>query len=215
MTARIAVGVVVAAAAWAAIFAVSRRGFWTRAGLAAAAITVYAVAVDPGAIAHQLAERRWAADLGVGLVSGLALYAVFWLGEQALVLVTPGLSDEVGDLYRVKGGQPTWVVAVVVAGAGAGEEVFFRGFLWHRGGVVLALAVYALVHLPERKLVLVLAALLGGAVWGALFAWTGGLVAPLASHLLWGELIIVAHPARPAAATRRLSDRLHPARRAG
>ena len=208
MTAGLVVGVVVAAGAWAAMFAVPRRGFWPRAGIAALVIAAYAVAADPGAIGHQLAQRRWPADLGVGLASGLALYALFWLGEQLLVLLTPSLADEVGDLYQVKGGEPAWAVAAIVAVAATGEELFFRGFLWHRGGVVVGLAVYALVHLPERKVILVLAAAVGGAAWGALFAWTGGLVAPLASHLLWVELIVVVHPARPAAATRRLAAHL-------
>jgi membrane protease YdiL (CAAX protease family) len=39
--------------------------------------------------------------------------------------------------------------------------------------------------------VLVLAAVVGGAFWGALFAWRGTLVAPLISHALWDLAIVV------------------------
>lgn len=211
MTFTLIVGVIVAAGAWTAMFAVQRRGFWTRAALAATTIAVYAVAVDPGGIYHLIARPHWVADLAVGLGSGVALYVVFWVGEQALVLVLPALAAEVGDLYSVKGEANPRLVPLVLAVAGPGEEIFFRGLLWHRAGVVVGLVVYAAVHLPERKVILVAAAVVGGLWWGALFSWTGGLLAPVASHLLWIFMIVAWKPARPAAWTLRLAARLrHP-----
>lgn len=208
MTIKLVVGVIVAAGAWAVMFAGPSKRFWTRAAAAGATIAVYAVAVDPGAIGHQLARPRWGPDLLVGVASGLVLYAVFWVGEQLLVVAAPSLAGEVGELYSVKRQAQRWLVPVVLAIAAPGEELFFRGLLWHRAGVVVGVAVYGAVHLPERKVVLVVAAVVGGAWWGALFSWTGGLVAPMASHLLWIMLIVVYKPARPAAWTLRLADRL-------
>lgn len=209
MTIKLIAGVILAAGAWAAMFAVPRRGFWTRAAVAAAIIAIYAVAVDPGAIGHQLDRPHWWADLLVGLASGVVLYLVFWIGEQALVVILPTLAAEVGDLYSVKGQAHRGLMPVVLAIAAPGEELFFRGFLWHRAGVAVGLIVYAAVHIPERKVILVVAALIGGIWWGALFSWTGGLVAPVASHLLWIFMIVVWKPARPAASVTRLADRLH------
>ncbi|HET9692058.1 MAG TPA: CPBP family intramembrane glutamic endopeptidase [Acidimicrobiales bacterium] len=210
MTTKVALGVALAFVAWGAMFGVDRRGFWTRAAVAAASIAAYAVGVDTGAIGHLLARRHWAADLGVGLASGLVFYAVFWVGEQLLVIVLPALAAEVGDLYSVKGRGSTAQLLVVLAVAAPGEELFFRGLLWHRAGVVAALVIYAAVHLPERKVILPVAALVGGAWWGALFVWTGGLVAPIASHLLWIVLIVAVQPATPTGWALRLSARLHP-----
>ncbi len=212
MTTKLIVGVIVAFVAWAIMFAVQRGGFWTRAAVAATAIAVYAVGVDPGAIGHQFARHHWYADLAVGLAAGVGLYCVFWIGEQVLVLVLPSLAEEVGDLYSLKGQAHPAVMPVVLAVAATGEELFFRGFLWHRAGVVVGLLVYGAVHLSARKVILVVAALLGGAAWGALFSWTGGLVAPVASHLLWIFMIVIWKPARPTAWTQRTAARLHPAR---
>ena len=73
--------------------------------------------------------------------------------------------------------------------------------------MVIGLVVYGAVHLRERKVILVLAALLGG-VWGALFTWTGGLIAAVVSHLLWSLMIIVWRPARPTAWAERAGVRL-------
>jgi membrane protease YdiL (CAAX protease family) len=209
VTLKLVVGIAVAFAAWAVMFAVQRRGFWTRAAMAAAAIAIYAVAVDPGAIGHQFTRHHWYADLLVGLGGGVGLYAVFWIGEQVLVLLLPSLAAEVGDLYSLKGEAHPAMMPVVLVVAATGEELFFRGLLWHRAGVVAALLIYGAVHIPARKIILVAAALLGGALWGALFSWTGGLVAPVASHLLWIFMIVVWKPARPTAWTLRMAARLH------
>ena len=152
-----------------------------------------------------------AAAAAVGVASGLGLYALFWLGEQLLVVVAPGLAAEVGELYAVKGETRPGFVPVVVAVAATGEELFFRGFLQVRSGVVIALAVYAAVHLWERKLILILAALVAGGCWAALLGLTGGIVAPLVSHLVWGLTIIVWHPARPTAWAQRLGVRVRSA----
>ncbi|MDQ6838786.1 MAG: CPBP family intramembrane metalloprotease [Actinomycetota bacterium] len=208
MTIKIVLGVILAAAGWGAMFVLRRDGFWTRAALAGAAIGIYAVAVEPTTIGHLFDRRHWAGDLGVGVVSGAVLYAVFWVGEQALVIILPKLAVEVGDLYAVRGRTSPWFMPLVLAIAAPGEELFFRGFLQHQAGVAIALAIYGAVHLWERKVILVLAALLGGLWWGALFTWTGGLIAPVVSHLLWCLIIIVWRPARPTEWARRTGGRL-------
>jgi membrane protease YdiL (CAAX protease family) len=205
------IGVVIAAAGWGAMFAAGRRHFWKRAAVAGAAIAIYAVAVEPQVIGHLLTRPRWELDLLIGAGAGIGLYVVFWIGEQALVIVLPALAAEVGDLYAVKGETSPAVVPLVLALAGPAEELFFRGLVQQRAGVAVGLAVYAAVHLWERKVILVLAALLGGAYWGALLSLTGGLVAPIVSHLVWAMLIIVWRPARPTARAERIGVKLRAA----
>jgi hypothetical protein len=211
VTIEIVLGVILAAVAWGAMFVLPKNGFWTRAALAAATIGIYTVAVEPTTIGHLFDRRHWAADLGVGLAAGAVLYAVFWVGEQALVIVLPRLAAEVGDLYTVRGQTKPWFMPLVLSIAAPGEELFFRGLLQHQAGVAVALAVYGAVHLWERKLILVLAALIGGLWWGALLAWTGGLIAPLASHLLWVMMIVVWRPARPTSWAERAGVRVRAA----
>ncbi len=208
VTVTLVIGVAVAAAGWGAMFAVDRHGFWTRAAAAGAAIAVYAVAVQPHEIGHLLTRPRWELDTLLGVGSGIVLYAVFWIGEQVLVVVLPKLADEVGDLYAVRGRTKPIYIPLVLAIAAPGEELFFRGLVQQRAGFVIALAVYGAVHLWERKVILILAALAAGAYWGALLGLTGGLVAPIVSHLVWCLLIIVWRPARPTARAQRIGVRL-------
>jgi membrane protease YdiL (CAAX protease family) len=92
--------------------------------------------------------------------------------------------------------------------ASLGEELFFRGLWQARTSFVVGLVVYAAVHVWERKLVLIAAAVLGGALWGGLLAWTGGLVAPVVSHVAWDLAIIFWKPVHPAARSQRWSARL-------
>ncbi len=42
-----------------------------------------------------------------------------------------------------------------------------------------------------------LAAVVGGAFWGGLFAWRGTLVAPMVSHALWDLAVVVWFPFGP------------------
>ncbi len=211
MTFNLIVGTVIAAGAWGAMFVPRRDGFWTRASLAATVIGVFALAAEPAVIGQLFDRRHWAGDVVVGILGGGALYVVFWVGEQALVIIAPKLAAEVGDLYTVRGRTRPGTIPVVVAIAGAGEELFFRGLLQRQAGVAVALAVYGAVHLWERKIILVVAALAGGVWWGVLLAWTGGLIAPVVSHVLWGLAIIVWRPARPTAWAQRTGGRFRAA----
>jgi membrane protease YdiL (CAAX protease family) len=47
---------------------------------------------------------------------------------------------------------------------------------------------------PSRSLPIVAGALVGGALWGALAWWSGGVLAPLASHILWTGLMLARPP---------------------
>jgi len=209
MTFTLLAAAIVGAAAWGFMFLPDRTGFWRRAAAAGAAVGIFAVAVQPHRIGHLFTTAHPLADVGVGVASGATLYTAFWIGEQLLVILLPALADEVRDLYDVRGATRRRYMPLVLAIAAPGEELFFRGLWQARAGYVLALAVYGAVHLWERKLILVLSAVVAGAWWGLLLTWTGGLVAPIVSHLLWCLAIIVWKPARPLPWALRLSGRLH------
>jgi membrane protease YdiL (CAAX protease family) len=203
----VAVGVAVAAAGWGAMFAAQRHHFWKRTVVAAGAIAAYTVIVEPRTVGHLFARPRWELDVLIGVASGVLLYGIFWFGEQALVVILPSLAAEVGDLYDVRGETRPAYIPLVLAIAAPGEELFFRGLVQEREGLLVALVVYGAVHLWERKVILVLAAVAGGLYWGGVFDLTGGLVAPVVSHFTWCMLIIVWRPARPTDRARRVGVR--------
>jgi uncharacterized protein len=197
MTVKLLIGVSIAAVAWAAMFLVNRRGFWSRSMLAGLAIGIYAAAVDGAAIWRLVDVGRWPVEVAIGVGGAVVLYAVFWVGQQLLAWSLPALSRQVGDLYQVRGQTKPRNMPLILLVVGPCEELFWRGFVQHRAGFALALAGYAAIHLWERKAVLVLAAIVGGAFWGGLLAWRGGLVAPIVSHALWDLAIVVWLPVRP------------------
>ena len=87
------------------------------------------------------------------------------------------------------------------------EEIFWRGFLQKRlmgrlgplGGYVAATLVYGGVHAFSGNLMLILAALVAGAWWGAQYLWRQDMTALIVSHSLWSAVIFAVAPVTPAA----------------
>ena len=197
MSVAVVAGLVLAAVAWGALFGLGRADFWSRAAVAGAAIGAYAVVVQRAELEDLL--RPTVADVTIGVVGAGVLYGVFWAGNAVLHRWLPGVATQVDDLYDVRSvRRPARLpIAAVLLLVGPCEELFWRGLVQERVGFVVALAGYAAVHLWERKAVLVLAAVVGGAFWGAIFTWRGTLVAPLVSHALWDLAVVLWRPLVP------------------
>jgi len=194
MSVTVVIGLVVAAAAWGLLFGVGRVAFWSRAAAAGLAIGAYAVIAQRSTIGALL--RPTVADVAIGVAGAVVLYAVFWAGDRILRRWLPATAAQVDDLYGVRSvpASDRLPIPAVLLLVGPCEELFWRGLVQARAGFAVALAGYAAVHLWERKPVLVLAAVVGGAFWGALFAWRGTLVAPIVSHALWDLAVVVWFP---------------------
>lgn len=188
----------VAAVAWGLLFGLGRAGFWSRAAVAGLAVGAYGVVAQRATIGELL--RPTGADIAIGLAGAVVLYGVFWAGDAILRRRVPQAAAHVDQLYQVRSVPSTQrlPLPVVIPFVGVCEELFWRGLVQARAGFVLALAAYAAVHLWERKAVLVLAAVVGGAFWGGLFAWRDTLVAPMISHALWDLAVVVWFPFGPA-----------------
>jgi membrane protease YdiL (CAAX protease family) len=187
-------GVVIAAVAWGALFGLGRADFWSRAAVAGLVIGAYAIVAQRGELEDLL--RPTVIDVAIGVVAAVVLYGIFWAGNAVLRRWLPQVAAQVDDLYAVRTVQrpahlPMSAVLLVV---GPCEELFWRGLVQARAGFAVALAGYAAVHLWERKAALVLAAVVGGAFWGALFSWRGTLVAPIVSHALWDLAVVIWRP---------------------
>ena len=131
-------------------------------------------------------------DVVIGVGSAALLYLVFRGGNRGLAKFSPGLHREVRDLYHLRAEARLGAIPPMIATVAVSEELFWRGFVQARAGLVVATATYALVLIWEGKVVLLAAALVCGATWGALFAWRHTLVAPVVSHVLW-DLAIMAY----------------------
>jgi membrane protease YdiL (CAAX protease family) len=139
----------------------------------------------------------------MGAVSGLGLYALSCAGA-VLARETP-LWPGVQDLAALaRGGVPLAVTALlVVVGTSPAEEVLWRGAVFARATrrlgpgwrpVAATTGLYAAVAGLSGHPVLLLAALVSGAVWARQRQVTGSLVPGIVSHAVWALLLLLYVP---------------------
>ncbi len=182
-------GLFVAALAWTWLFASGQARFWPHAIVAGLVIGAYGALAQRQRLGDLL--RPSATDVAIGVTAAAVLYGVFWVGNAALTRLVPSFAAHVSDVYAVQGRTDLATVVLAIVVVGSCEELFWRGFVQERAGFALALAGYAAVLLWERNWALILAALVGGAGWGLLFAWRQNLVAPAVCHALWDLAVVV------------------------
>jgi membrane protease YdiL (CAAX protease family) len=132
--------------------------------------------------------------LAIGLLSGALLY----LATRVFVLVAlrvPSFARQTRKAYEdaaTADVRRELVLSLLLAVPG--EELLWRGLGYRWGAeelpsvvaaAVLVWVLYVIANVPSRSLPIIAGALVGGAVWGALAWWSGGVLAPLASHILW------------------------------
>jgi membrane protease YdiL (CAAX protease family) len=120
-------------------------------------------------------------DLGGGLAAALLLVAV----SRGLTLRTRAGDALARRLAEILGPLSTREVAILALASGIGEELFFRGALQPRLGLVATSMLFGVAHLvPARPLVHWSVFACGaGLLLGALFELTGNLVAPVVAHV--------------------------------
>lgn len=137
--------------------------------------------------------RALVAPLGLGVVLFAAFAAAALVAERI-----PVVSGAVDRVLSTADGGPRAVVLVVALANGVGEEVFFRGALHAAFGrhrpVLWATAIYVLVTIATLNLALVVAAGVMGAVFALEREATGGILAPVITHLTWSTLVLFLLP---------------------
>jgi membrane protease YdiL (CAAX protease family) len=194
----VVLGFVAEVIAWHRV-AVGRSGVWTLMPVVLGAMGVAAVVVRPPVAAADVAVGR---ALVVGIGSGLALY----LGTRAFVWIAsrwPPFRRDVAEKYG-QAGEVTLARSLVLSLVVMvpAEELFWRSLTQGRlddlttaaVAAVIAWAGYVVANAASRSLPIVAGAVVGGALWGALAWWSGGVLASLASHILWTGLMLTFPP---------------------
>jgi membrane protease YdiL (CAAX protease family) len=193
-TARLAVASIIV---WlAAAASTGRLGLWTAIGGAAVSLGVAILLLDrpaPAALLQPSARR-----VLLGAVAGAAMAAATYLLYPLMIRVAPFVATDTAALYAAFRAPSYILASVALVPIIVGEELVWRGVVQTAllpragtaGAVLLAAAVYGLVHAPLGSPVLVAAAFCCGLVWGALRAATGSLVPSLVAHLLWDALVL-------------------------
>ena len=127
------------------------------------------------------------------VLTGVGAFAVFYVCALAARHV-PVLNRAISRTlqYAHQGSSPLVLLAILANGAA--EEVFFRGALYAALGrnhpVALSTAGYSLATTATRNPALVLTAAVMGALFGLQRRATGGIQAPMLTHLTWSMLML-------------------------
>ncbi|MGB6163965.1 MAG: CPBP family intramembrane glutamic endopeptidase [Pseudonocardiaceae bacterium] len=127
------------------------------------------------------------------MLTGVSAFAVFYAGALVARHV-PVLNTAISRVlqYAHQGSRP--LVLLTTLANGAAEEVFFRGALYAAVGgrhpVTLSTAGYSLATTATRNPALVLASAAMGTLFGLQRRATGGIQAPILTHLTWSALMV-------------------------
>ena len=127
------------------------------------------------------------------VLTGVAAFGAFF-GAAAVARHVPVVNEAlVSVLNYAERGSDSWVLATTLAN-GVAEEVFFRGSLFTALGpihpVAASTVVYVLSTCATRNPALVVAAVVMGSVFAAQRRATGGLLAPILTHVTWSALML-------------------------
>jgi hypothetical protein len=199
--------IVLAFVLWIVIFVFRPLNFWILLTFSTSLLAAIAFAIGRPLIPSR---EFTAKNLLLGILLAALLYAIFYVGNQFLVLVSrlfpallPDPAGNIASVYANLGGlSPGLVAFLLFFPIGFGEEIFWRGFVqrrfrerWSaRSAFVLTALLYTAIHFPTGNPVLILAALTCGLFWGGFYWATGSLVPVLVSHMLWDPFIFVILP---------------------
>lgn len=149
--------------------------------------------------AFRLEAAGWAAEVGLGLAAGVVIWAsvlalvtsVFYAVEKAGGGAL--LPDEAPGLVAALAAQPVWLRVAGSLSAGFFEEVFFRGFLQPRVGIVLSTLLFALAHWSYGEPTMLLGVTLLSLAYAVLARWRGSVWAAVAAHAAFDavQLLVV------------------------
>ena len=194
-----------AACLWAVMFSpwtAPHVSFWLMMSLSAAVLSCLSFLLGGGW--RRMFPSWKMSDIAAGVLVAVALWAVFWLGDRVSSLLFDFARPQVEAIYGIRSGASPWLLsALMLFLIGPAEEIFWRGYVQRtlsscfgrNAGFAVATLLYAAVHIPSFNFMLVMAALVAGAAWGALYRFfPSRLPAIVISHALWDAAVFIWFP---------------------
>ncbi len=173
--------------------------FYVATLLLAATWTVGAFASGPlylGRIANPRATDDLRRPVAGAIVLGLLLAGVFVLGAL-VVRQVPLVERQVSSVLDHADQGVTPILLLVTVVNGVAEELFFRGAVYAavpRHPVVVSTVAYVVATLATGNFMLGFAAILLGLVVGLERRASGGVLAPVLTHVTWSTVMLFALP---------------------
>jgi len=132
-----------------------------------------------------------------GTTIGLLLGGVFVLGGL-IAREIPAIAGLITRVLLYAHGGWFWLIVLVTLINGIAEEVFFRGALYTALGrhypVAISTILYVAATLASGNVMLGFAAIILGTVCALERRASGGVLAPMLTHLVWGLIMVLALP---------------------
>lgn len=131
------------------------------------------------------------------ILLGVTAAAVFIVGSLIVAQIPPLRAFTEDVLAHVRFGSLP-LVALITALNGIAEEIFFRGALFAaigvRNPVAISTGIYGLATVASGNPMLVFAAVVLGFVVGLQRRATGGILAPILTHVTWSSIMLFVLP---------------------
>lgn len=170
------------------IAALALAAVWIIGGLSAGRLHVGWARTREGGFARPLVQPVALALLAVAifLAGAVVVGRVPWLADRVDAVLAHARYGSVGLV---------WAITVV---NGVGEELFFRGALFasvgRRHPIAITTVVYGLATAATGNLMLAVAALVLGVITAAQRRVTGGVLAPIITHVIWSSSMLLLLP---------------------
>lgn len=132
-----------------------------------------------------------------GTTIGLALGGVFVLGGL-IAREIPAVAALITRVLAFAHHGSLWAIVAITLINGVAEEVFFRGALYSALGrhhpAVISTVLYVAAIMASGNAVLGFAAIVLGTVCALERRASGGVLAPMLTHLVWGLIVVLALP---------------------
>ncbi len=185
---------------WFATFYLEFSTFWIKIAVSASVLAGLSLWISSS---ERPRFRLDAGSLIMGLISAVALYFLFWAGKEISSLIFPFAERQIGSIYGKGDGTSVWFIfPLLLVVTGPCEEIFWRGYLQEKlmvrygepRGWFFAAMIYAAVHIWSFNFMLIGAAAVAGAFWGAMYWRYRNLAPVIISHSLWSAFIFAVIP---------------------
>ena len=198
---RVVVCVVLVAGAMLMAYSLNQRPgaaafYWLTLSLAAV-WTVGSLLSGPLHLGRITWEDRAKRPVITGAATGVALGGVFLLGGL-VVRDIPVVAERITRVLEYTNHGPLLLIVLIAVVNGIAEELFFRGALYTALGrwypVAISTLLYAAAVAASGNPMLGFAALVLGTVCGLQRRATGGVLAPVLTHMVWGLVMVLGLP---------------------
>lgn len=193
---KLLINIIIAFGLWYFVFIIDYiSSFWYRITISSITLVILTYVIGNN---KQRLKKPGLVEALKGIFSGIALYALFFLGFN---IFRPLVSEGAANVYLFRNELPIFIPSLLLLITSVCEELFWRGYIQNNlvqnygvKGIFLSTTIYAMIHIFTQNYPLIFAAFIAGLAWAILYEYTDSIWIVSFSHIIWTELIFVFLP---------------------